>query len=116
MVSLKCQNVKQCLRRRYDEEFAIDHWNYCDNRFWWIIFYSLNTGFGFSYCLFFRGNYGYYYFNHWDVCKRYRGRIKIITTILIYALIITLMVLLGIIFSLGKGSALIAGFNTLPKK
>src|SRR5699024_6392904 len=40
----------------------------------------------------------------------------IITTILIYALIIALMILLGIILSLEIGSALIAGFNTLPEK
>ena len=39
-----------------------------------------------------------------------------IATIFIFTFIIVLMVLLGIVFSLGKGSSLIAGFNTLPKE
>ncbi len=37
-----------------------------------------------------------------------------IATIFIFAFIIVLMLLLGFAFSLGKGSSLIAGFNTLP--
>ncbi|MUV38939.1 hypothetical protein JNUCC1_02811 [Lentibacillus sp. JNUCC-1] len=36
--------------------------------------------------------------------------------ILIYGFIIVLMVMLGIVFSLGKGSSLIAGFNTMSEE
>jgi hypothetical protein len=52
------------------------------------------------------------------ICKKLRPgeyserRIKVIIEIIFVAFFI----LLGIIFSLGKGSFLIAGFNTMPKK
>src|SRR5699024_12873157 len=39
-----------------------------------------------------------------------------IASIVMYTFIILLMVLLGIMFSLGKGSSLIAGFNTLSEE
>ncbi|MDY0404825.1 DUF3784 domain-containing protein [Virgibacillus sp. 179-BFC.A HS] len=39
-----------------------------------------------------------------------------IPTILVFTFVIALLVLLGIVFSLGKGSSLIAGYNTMPKE
>ncbi|MDY0393969.1 DUF3784 domain-containing protein [Virgibacillus halophilus] len=39
-----------------------------------------------------------------------------ITIIIIFAFIVVLMILLGVIFFLGKGPSLIAGFNTLSKE
>jgi Domain of unknown function (DUF3784) len=46
----------------------------------------------------------------------YSGGIKILAAIFVFVFTLVLMVSLGIVFSLGKGSSLIAGFNTLPEE
>lgn len=43
------------------------------------------------------------------LCKRGKNMIAMVSMIILFGI-------LGVVFSLGKGSFLIAGFNTLPKK